>query len=122
MTKKILLIIIAILFVIFLSSFSTRENLKLDDVYSELKCELCDFSQRGVGENNIVDDIDKIIKNRIELGNNKEEIVNYLTSTYPKLFKQKEVSYINYYLFASIVFILSLFVFFTMRYFKKAEQ
>lgn len=122
MNKKILLISLSVLFLIFLASFSSQEKLRLEDVYNELECELCDFSLRGTGEQNIVDDIDVIIKNRIELGNNKQEIVLYLTSTYPKLFKKKQSGYLNYYLFALIFIILGLFIYFTMRYFKKAEK
>ena len=117
MTKKILLVFLALLFVIFLSSFLNNESLKLDDVYNELKCELCDFSLRGTGENNIVDDIDKIIKNRIELGNNKTEIVSYLTNTYPKLFKKKQASFLKFYLLGFVFISCSIFISKFVNYF-----
>jgi cytochrome c-type biogenesis protein CcmH/NrfF len=122
MNKKILIIILAVLFLLFLASFSSQEKFELEDVYNDLECEMCDFSLRGTGEHNIVDDIDKIIKNRIELGNNKDEITNYLINTYPKLFKKKKTGFLKFYLLGFVFALLGIFIFFSMRYFKKADK
>jgi len=122
MTKKIPLIIISIFVILFVASFSVNKRFSAEEVYNDLECELCDFSLRGTGENNIVDDIDKIIKNRIELGNNKTEIVSYLTNTYPKLFKKKQASFLKFYLLGFVFVLLGVFIFFSMRYFRKANK